>query len=97
MIPFRTTPEQKLKATKYAVQMQKAHLPVEFVAKVLELAEALIDRHGAITKVARKAGIPQPSLSRMLNSASMPRRTTLYKIAKALDLDESEIVTEWVR
>jgi DNA-binding phage protein len=57
----------------------------------------LIDRHGGVSAVARKSGIPQPSLSRMLSSASMPRRTSLYKIANALDLPESEIVTEWSR
>lgn len=57
----------------------------------------LIDRHGGVTEVARRAGMPQPSLSRMLNSASMPRRTTLYRIARALDVDESEVVAEWVR
>ena len=55
----------------------------------------LVDRHGGVTEVARRSGIPQPSLSRILYSASMPRRTTLYKIAKALDVPESEIVTEW--
>jgi DNA-binding Xre family transcriptional regulator len=57
----------------------------------------LIDRNGGVTEVARRAGIPQPSLSRMLASASMPRRSTLYKIAQALDVEESEIVGEWVR
>lgn len=57
----------------------------------------LIDQHGGVTAVAKKAGIPQPSLSRMLNSASIPRRTTLYKIANALDLPETEIVMEWTR
>lgn len=57
----------------------------------------LIDQHGGVTAVAKKAGIPQPSLSRMLNSASIPRRTTLYKIANALDLSETEIAMEWTR
>jgi hypothetical protein len=57
----------------------------------------LIDKHGGVSAVARKSGIPQPSLSRMLNSASMPRRSTLYKIANALDVEESEIVGEWVQ
>jgi hypothetical protein len=57
----------------------------------------LIDRHGGVSAVARKSGIPQPSLSRLLSSASMPRRSTLYRIANALGVDESEIVTEWVR
>ena len=57
----------------------------------------LIDRHGGVSAVARKSGIPQPSLSRLLSSASMPRRSTLYRIANALGVDEAEIVTEWVR
>ena len=57
----------------------------------------LIDRHGGVSEVARRAGIPQPSLSRMLNSGSMPRRTTLYKLADALDLSEAEIVGEWTQ
>ncbi len=57
----------------------------------------LIDRHGGVSAVARKAGIPQPSLSRMLNDGSRPRRATLYKIAEALDVDESEIVGEYTR
>jgi DNA-binding phage protein len=57
----------------------------------------LIDRHGGVSRVAQKSGIPQPSLSRMLSSASIPRRSTLYKIANALDLPETEIVTEWSR
>ena len=39
---------------------------------------------------------PQPSLSRMLGSASMPRRATLYKIAAALGLDETEIESEFM-
>jgi DNA-binding phage protein len=59
---------------------------------------ALIDRdHGGVSAAAAKIGMPQPSLSRFLSSASMPRRTTLYRIAKGLDLDESDIATEWVR
>ncbi len=56
-----------------------------------------IDRHGGVSAVAARAGIPQPSLSRMLSSASMPRRTTLYKLANAMGLPESAIVTEWVQ
>lgn len=57
----------------------------------------LIDQNGGVTEVARRSGIPQPSLSRMLGSASMPRRTTLYKIANAIGAPEAAIVTEWVR
>jgi DNA-binding phage protein len=57
----------------------------------------LIDQHGGVSAVAKKSGIPQPSLSRMLSSASIPRRSTLYKIANALDLSEADIVMEWTR
>ena len=57
----------------------------------------LIDRHGGVSAVAAKCGIPQPSLSRMLNSASIPRRSTLYKIANALGLWEEDVVVEWSR
>src|SRR5690606_13947732 len=57
----------------------------------------LVERHGGVSDVARRAGIPQPSLSRMLNDASRPRRATLYKIARALDVEESDVIGEWVR
>lgn len=43
-----------------------------------------LDAHGGVSEVARLAGIPQPSLSRMLSSPSMPRKTTLLRIARAL-------------
>jgi len=57
----------------------------------------IVDKHGGVSAVAQKSGIPQPSLSRMLNSPSVPRRSTLYKIAEALDLSETEIAMEWTR
>ncbi len=56
----------------------------------------LVDRHGGIVELAKKTGIPQPSLSRFFNSNSMPRRTTIYKIAEALGLSEKDIITDWV-
>lgn len=56
----------------------------------------VVDKHGGISKLSEKSGIPQPSLSRFFNSASMPRRVTLYRIAEALNLSEKEIVNEWV-
>jgi DNA-binding phage protein len=68
----------------------------QVMAKKAKLRD-IIDRHGGVSAVAHKTGIPQPSLSRMLNSPSMPRRSTLYRIANALDLPESEIVSEWSR
>lgn len=56
----------------------------------------VVDKHGGITKLSEKTGIPQPSLSRFFSSTSMPRRTTLYKIAEALNLNEREILNEWI-
>ncbi len=57
----------------------------------------LVAKHGGVSEVARRSGIPQPSLSRMLNSGSMPRRATLYKVAHALGLPEKDVVGEWVQ
>lgn len=58
---------------------------------------AEVDRQGGICELARKTGIPQPSLSRFFTSNSMPRRTTIYKIAKALNLSESSVGFKWSR
>lgn len=54
-----------------------------------------VDQWGGISKLSKVTGLPQPSLSRFFNTASMPRRTTLYKIAEALNLSEKEIITDW--
>ena len=162
---FVTTPEERIRAAKFAVAMEAAGLPANLVGEVLRLGlddqgvfelmelwgeasrsanreaveadlqdavddaaeaprrveekprlafdhlpaaltsvrahkarlRALIDQHGGISAVARKAGILQPALSRMLRSGSMPRRTTLYKLARAMKVDESAVVGEWVR
>lgn len=56
-----------------------------------------VDQKGGITALAASTGMCQSSLSRFFNSASMPRRTTLYRIARSLDIPESEIVTDWIR
>jgi DNA-binding phage protein len=56
-----------------------------------------VNDRGGISKLSELTGIPQPSLSRFFNSASMPQRTTLLKIAKALSLSQVEIATEWSR
>lgn len=83
---------------------ERPYVPYDDVDKVkqnvIEFKKQLreeIDRQGGISELARKTGIPQPSLSRFFSSASMPRRTTLYKIAKALNLSESAIGFKWVR
>lgn len=60
-----------------------------------ETLRAEIDRQGGISELARKTGIPQSSLSRFFSSNSMPRRTTLFKIARALNLPETAIGFKW--
>ena len=51
----------------------------------------IVDQNGGIGKLADLTGIPQPSLSRFFSFASMPRRATLLKIAKALNLGQVQI------
>jgi len=58
---------------------------------------ALVDQNGGVKKLSETTGIPQPSLSRFFNSASMPRRAMLNKIARALKLNQVQIATEWSR
>jgi DNA-binding phage protein len=57
--------------------------------------KAEIERWGGVTKLAKETGIPQASLSRLLNSPSLPRRSTLEKIAKAMNLQESYLLSQW--
>jgi DNA-binding phage protein len=57
--------------------------------------KSMVDQWGGISKLSNETGIPQPSLSRFFNTASMPRRTTLYKIAEALNISEKEIFSNW--
>lgn len=54
-----------------------------------------VDQWGGISKLAKVTGIAQPSLSRFFNSASMPRRVTLYRIALAMKLSEADVVGTW--
>jgi DNA-binding phage protein len=56
-----------------------------------------VNEQGGISRLSEITGIPQPSLSRFFNSVSIPQRTTLLKIAKALGLSQVEIATEWTR
>lgn len=65
------------------------------VRRFKDSLRSLVDERGGIGKLAELTSIPQPSLSRFFNTAAMPRRTTLYKIARALNLSQVQIATEW--
>jgi DNA-binding phage protein len=58
------------------------------------LYQEIMER-GGIGKLSELTGIPQLSLSRFFNSNAMPRRATLLKIAKKLNLDEIKIDLLW--
>lgn len=55
----------------------------------------LVMDHGGINKLSELTGIPQPSLSRFFSSNAMPRRSTLLKISKVLNLDKLKIDILW--
>ena len=56
-----------------------------------------VSENGGLKRLSELTHIPQPSLSRFFNSASMPHRATLLKIAKALKMDALKIATKWSR
>jgi len=74
---------------------------LEAIAKdIRAFKDSLLDtvsRHGGIKHLSELTHIPQPSLSRFFNSNAMPQRSTLLKIAKALQLDAVRIATQWAR
>ncbi|MHB1948930.1 MAG: helix-turn-helix domain-containing protein [Gammaproteobacteria bacterium] len=57
----------------------------------------MVMERGGISKLSELTGIPQPSLSRFFNSNAMPRRATVLKIAKVLDLGEIKVDILWSR
>ena len=67
------------------------------IHKFKDHLRSIVDQSGGIKKLSTLTGIPQPSLSRFFSSASMPRRSTLHKIARALKLSQIQIATEWSR
>ncbi len=54
-----------------------------------------VDALGGIGELSKKTSIQRPSLSRFFNSTSIPHRTTLLKIARALGMSQVEVQTEW--
>lgn len=67
------------------------------IRKFKDNLRILVDERGGLSELAKLTGIPQPSLSRFFNSSTMPRRTTLNKIALALKLSQVEILMPWAR
>jgi len=57
---------------------------------------SVVDQQGGLKRLAQLTGIPQPSLSRFFNTDAMPRRATLLKIAKALELKDIKLASELI-
>jgi DNA-binding phage protein len=83
---------------------KKPYIPFDDLSEIADDVMAfkdrlrqIVDEQGGVTELSERTGIPQPSLSRFFNTASMPRRSTLLKIADALELSEKESATEWTR
>lgn len=53
----------------------------------------LVEAQGGVREVARRADIPQPSLSRLLGSVSEPRPATLNRLAAAMGLAPAALLT----
>ncbi|MBI2601869.1 MAG: helix-turn-helix transcriptional regulator [Deltaproteobacteria bacterium] len=67
------------------------------VHKFKDNLRIIVEKKCGLKELSKLTGIPQPSLSRFFSTSSMPRRTTLLKIAHALKLDAVTIATEWYR
>lgn len=66
---------------------------IAFKAKL----RTIVDSNGGVPELSKRTGMAEPSLYRFFSSASIPRKTTLYKIANALGLEEKDIVNDYIR
>lgn len=69
-----------------------AHHISEFKTGLL----AEVSRQGGLSSLAAKIGVPRPYLDRFFTSTAMPRRSTLAKIAQALQLPDSSLSCLWI-
>ena len=65
------------------------------VRKFKDSLRVLVDERGGIGRLAELTHMPQSSISRFFSSASIPRRVTLNKFARALDLSQVQIAAPW--
>ncbi len=72
---------------------------LQVIKDVMELKDrmrAQLEAEGvSLKELSERTGMASPSLSRFFNTASRPRRTTLRKIAEAMDWNEADIASDW--
>lgn len=88
---------QKEKSTEMHIKFNDLNAIANNIRAFKDSLYQKVMERGGISKLAELTGIPQPSLSRFFNSNAMPRRATVLKIAKALNLDEIKIDVLWCK
>ncbi len=83
---------QKEKVERVFIRFDDLDTIVKNVRKFKDNLRLIVDRQGGVKRLAELTEIPQPSLSRFFGSSTMPRRATLLKISRALDLNGIEII-----
>lgn len=79
---------QKEKSEEFYVKFNDLDIISNHIRSFKDSLLCVVSQKGGIKRLAELTEIPQPSLSRFFNSNAMPQRSTLLKIAKALELDE---------
>ena len=60
-----------------------------------EKLDGLIQKQGGVSELSRKTSIPSEYLNRLLTTNCIPRRPSLLKIARALQLEEDSVDLFW--
>lgn len=79
------------------VKMEKFSSIAEEIKTFKAFLKKRIEKAGGVSEIANKCRMAQPSLSRFLNNTSLPRKSTLEKLAKALGLSQQEMAFEWTK
>lgn len=79
------------------IKMDKLASIADEVKKYKDFLRERVSRAGGVSVVAHKCKMAQPSLSRFLNTTSLPRKSTLEKLAKVLGLSQKEMGFEWTK
>ena len=86
---------QKEKSEEVYIKFNDLDLIAKNIRAFKDSLYQIVMERGGISKLSELTDIPQPSLSRLFNANALPRRATLLKIAKALNLSEIKIDNLW--
>jgi DNA-binding phage protein len=87
--------QQKEKSEEFYVKFSDLDVIAHHIRDFKDSLLAVVVEKGGIGHLSALTGIPQSSLSRFFNSNAMPQRATLFKIAKALDLEAVKMNRGW--